>query len=118
MSRFRQASARATGRTPRARRRRPAAKDSSRLATGDRRSRLRCESETIEDVSSRVYGTPEHGDLLWRANRDTLPQRNSPLSTGMLLRTPAFDEMKRQGSNALQRTARLHVPKAKRQAKA
>jgi hypothetical protein len=46
------------------------------------------ESETIEDVSSRVYGTSEHGDLLWRANRDTLPKRNSPLSTGMLLRTP------------------------------
>jgi hypothetical protein len=46
------------------------------------------ESETIEDVSSRVYGTQEYGDLLWRANRDTLPKRKSPLSTGMLLRTP------------------------------
>ena len=47
------------------------------------------ESETIEDVSSRVYGTPEHGELLWRANRDTLPKRNSPLARGMLLRTPS-----------------------------
>jgi hypothetical protein len=48
------------------------------------------ESETIEDVSSRVYGTPDYGDMLWRANRDTLPQRNSPVSTGMLLRTPSI----------------------------
>jgi hypothetical protein len=46
-------------------------------------------SETIEDVSSRVYGTTGEADLLWRANRDTLPQRDSPLSTGMLLRTPS-----------------------------
>ena len=45
-------------------------------------------SETIEDVSGRVYGTAEVADSLWRANRDTLPQRNSPLSGGMLLRTP------------------------------
>ena len=45
-------------------------------------------SETIEDVSSRVYGTTKEADSLWRANRDTLPQRDSPLSTGMLLRTP------------------------------
>jgi hypothetical protein len=48
------------------------------------------ESETLEDVSSRVYGTPEYGDVIWRANRDTLPKRNSPLSTGMLLRTPGI----------------------------
>jgi hypothetical protein len=48
------------------------------------------ESETLEDVSSRVYGNPEHGDLLWRANRDTLPKRNTRLSTGMLLRTPSI----------------------------
>ncbi len=46
-------------------------------------------SETIEDVSSRVYGTTREADSLWRANRDTLPQRGSPLSTGMLLRTPS-----------------------------
>jgi hypothetical protein len=45
-------------------------------------------SETIEDVSGRVYGTAEVADSLWRANRDTLPQHNSPLSGGMLLRTP------------------------------
>jgi nucleoid-associated protein YgaU len=46
-------------------------------------------SETIEDVSSRVYGTTLLADSIWRANRDTLPQRDSPLSTGMLLRTPS-----------------------------
>jgi hypothetical protein len=46
-------------------------------------------SETIEDVSSRVYGTNLLADSIWRANRDTLPQRDSPLSTGMLLRTPS-----------------------------
>jgi hypothetical protein len=46
-------------------------------------------SETIEDVASRVYGTTLLADSLWRANRDTLPQRKSPLSTGMLLRTPS-----------------------------
>ena len=45
-------------------------------------------SETIEDVSSRVYGTTLQADSLWRANRDSLPQRDSPLSAGMLLRTP------------------------------
>lgn len=48
-------------------------------------------SETIEDVSGRVYGTAEVADSLWRANRDTLPQRNSPLSGGMLLRTPRIE---------------------------
>jgi nucleoid-associated protein YgaU len=46
-------------------------------------------SETIEDVSSRVYGTPLLADSIWRANRDTLPRRDSPLATGMLLRTPS-----------------------------
>jgi hypothetical protein len=44
--------------------------------------------ETIEDVSSRVYGTAELADSLWRANRDALPKRDMALSTGMLLRTP------------------------------
>jgi hypothetical protein len=62
--------------------------DSTRSAQSAFTSAL--ESETLEDVSSRVYGTPEHGDLLWRANRDTLPKRNTPLSTGMLLRTPGI----------------------------
>jgi hypothetical protein len=46
--------------------------------------------ETIEAISSRVYGTTEFADLLWRANRDTLPKRDSPVSTGMLLRTPSL----------------------------
>jgi hypothetical protein len=45
-------------------------------------------SETLEDVSSRVYGTPELADLLWRANRDALSKRDCPLTDGMLLRTP------------------------------
>ena len=44
--------------------------------------------ETIEDVSSRVYGTSDLADSLWRANRDALPKRDSPVSMGMLLRTP------------------------------
>jgi hypothetical protein len=48
-------------------------------------------SETIEDVSGRVYGTAELADSLWRANRDTLPKRDSPLSAGMLLRTPRIE---------------------------
>jgi hypothetical protein len=46
-------------------------------------------SETLEDVSFRVYGTTELADSLWQANRDTLPNRKSRLSTGMLLRTPS-----------------------------
>jgi hypothetical protein len=45
-------------------------------------------AETIEDVSSRVYGTVDLADSLWRANRDTLPKRDSSLTSGMLLRTP------------------------------
>jgi len=44
--------------------------------------------ETIEDVALRVYGTIDEADALWRANRDTLLRRDSPLSVGMLLRTP------------------------------
>jgi hypothetical protein len=44
--------------------------------------------ETIADVASRVYGNTNASDSLWRANRDTLPRRDSPLSSGMLLRTP------------------------------
>jgi hypothetical protein len=44
--------------------------------------------ETIEDVSLRVYGTFEESDTLWRANRDALARKDSPLSPGMLLRTP------------------------------
>jgi len=44
--------------------------------------------ETIEDVARRIYGTIDESVALWRANRDTLPSRDSPLSPGMLLRTP------------------------------
>jgi hypothetical protein len=45
--------------------------------------------ERIEDVALRVYGTIDESDSLWRANRDTLPRKDSPLLPGMLLRTPA-----------------------------
>ena len=46
-------------------------------------------NETISDVAQRVYGTTDAVDTLWRANRDALPQRDSPLVPGTLLRTPA-----------------------------
>ena len=52
--------------------------------------------ETIEDVASRVYGTIDLADALWRANRDALPKRNMPLSTGMLLRTPSISPVQAQ----------------------
>ena len=45
-------------------------------------------AETIQDVALRVYGSTVQVDSLWRANRDALPRRDSPLSTGMVLRTP------------------------------
>jgi hypothetical protein len=45
-------------------------------------------AETIEEVALRVYGTTAEADSLWRANRDALPRRDSPLVAGMLLRTP------------------------------
>jgi hypothetical protein len=45
-------------------------------------------AETIEDVAIRVYGSTGRAESLWRANRDALPRRDSPLSTGMVLRTP------------------------------
>jgi hypothetical protein len=44
--------------------------------------------ETLQDVALRVYGSSSLADSLWRANRDTLPGRDAPLSTGLLLRTP------------------------------
>jgi hypothetical protein len=47
-------------------------------------------NETIADVALRVYGTSEDADALWRANRDTLPRLDSPLSAGTLLRTPSL----------------------------
>jgi nucleoid-associated protein YgaU len=45
--------------------------------------------ETLEDVAIRVYGSTDQVDLLWRANRDLLPRKNSPLNAGAVLRTPA-----------------------------
>ncbi len=45
-------------------------------------------NETLEDVARRVYGSGEVGDSLWRANRDALARRESPLIAGMVLRTP------------------------------
>jgi hypothetical protein len=47
-------------------------------------------NETISDIARRVYGTTDAIDTLWRANRDTLPRRDSPLSPGTLLRTPTI----------------------------
>jgi hypothetical protein len=39
-------------------------------------------------VSIRVYGAADQTDLLWRANRDLLPRRDSALPSGAILRTP------------------------------
>jgi hypothetical protein len=47
-------------------------------------------NETIRDVALRVYGSSERAAALWRANRDALPVLDSPLSSGMVLRTPIF----------------------------
>jgi hypothetical protein len=44
--------------------------------------------ETIGDVALRIYGSIDAVDLLWRANRDFLPNKDSPLSPGTFLRTP------------------------------
>jgi nucleoid-associated protein YgaU len=44
--------------------------------------------ETISDVALRVYGTTVEVESLWQANRDSLPRKDSPVSSGMLLRTP------------------------------
>jgi nucleoid-associated protein YgaU len=45
-------------------------------------------SETLADVARRVYGTDAAADALWRANRDQLNHRDSPLRPGTPLRTP------------------------------
>ena len=47
------------------------------------------DGETLEDVTLRIYGSSDQLDLLWRANRDLLPRKDSPLSAGAVLRTPA-----------------------------
>jgi hypothetical protein len=44
--------------------------------------------ETISDVALRIYGTTEEVESLWQANRESLQSRDSPISSGMLLRTP------------------------------
>ena len=46
------------------------------------------QGESLEDVAIRVYGSSDPVDTLWRANRDLLPHRDSPLSAGAVLRTP------------------------------
>jgi hypothetical protein len=47
-------------------------------------------NESIEDVAVRVYGRTERSDALWRANRDSLPRRDTPLAAGVVLRTPSL----------------------------
>jgi hypothetical protein len=44
--------------------------------------------ETLRDVAVRIYGSPDMLDSLWRANRDVLPRKDSPLTEGTVLRTP------------------------------
>ena len=44
--------------------------------------------ETISDVALRIYGTTDEVESLWQANRESLQSRDSPISSGMLLRTP------------------------------
>jgi hypothetical protein len=46
--------------------------------------------ESLADVARRIYGSGTHLDSLWRANRDTLTRKDSPLATGMVLRTPTL----------------------------
>jgi hypothetical protein len=46
------------------------------------------EGETLRDVASRVYGSPEEDEALWRLNRDLIGRRDDTLSAGTLLRTP------------------------------
>jgi hypothetical protein len=47
------------------------------------------QGETLRDVAIRVYGSADDLDSLWRANRDVLPRKDSPLAAGSVLRTPA-----------------------------
>ncbi len=46
------------------------------------------EGETLADVASRIYGSPEASRALWRANRDMIGSPDATLQVGMLLRTP------------------------------
>jgi hypothetical protein len=45
--------------------------------------------ESLRDVAIRIYGSSDMLDSLWRANRDVLPSKDSPLTEGTVLRTPA-----------------------------
>ena len=47
------------------------------------------DGESLDDVAVRVYGSADQVDALWRANRDLLLRRDSPLKAGDMLRTPA-----------------------------
>lgn len=63
--------------------RRPAA------TTGRRLAFIQADAgETVADVALRVYGSPEAAGALWMANRDILPDRDTRLSAGTVLRTP------------------------------
>ena len=44
--------------------------------------------ETLADVATRVYGSPEAREAVWKANRDQIARIDSPLARGTLLRTP------------------------------
>ncbi|AGA28574.1 LysM peptidoglycan-binding domain-containing protein [Singulisphaera acidiphila] len=46
------------------------------------------EGESLSDVALRVYGTSEATTSLWRANRDIIARRETPLAPGLVLRTP------------------------------
>jgi nucleoid-associated protein YgaU len=46
------------------------------------------EGESLTDVAVRVYGTSEATSALWRANRDIIARRETPLEVGLVLRTP------------------------------
>ena len=46
------------------------------------------EGESLKDIALRVYGDPTSIRTLWLANRDIIPDQNSPLRGGTLLRTP------------------------------
>jgi hypothetical protein len=57
-------------------------------------------NENIENVAVRIYGSTDAVESLWRANRDLLPTKNSALSPGMILRTPAVKRDFTTGRNA------------------
>jgi hypothetical protein len=44
--------------------------------------------ETLTDVATRVYGSADATEAVWKANRDQIARIDSPLVRGMLLRTP------------------------------